>query len=100
MTDEKAAKPKRATSRKRGRPAGSKNKKRDVVAGTLTRCRMCGSTDREPYTGEPAMMLCNGVDNDGNAYNVITWRRTSCSLCGQYRVDQFHEMRADGADAE
>jgi len=95
MAKKKAAKAKRATGRKRGRPAGAKNKQRDVVPGALTRCKMCGSTDRHKYEGEPRVMLSAGVDQDGNDYNVISWRRTSCATCGQYRVDQFFEMRPE-----
>ena len=95
MAKKKAAKAKRATGRKRGRPAGAKNKQRDVVPGALTRCKMCGSTDRKKYEGEPRVMLSAGVDQDGNAYNVISWRRTSCATCRQHRVDQFFEMRPE-----
>ena len=95
MAKKKAANTKRATGRKRGRPAGAKNKQRDVVPGALTRCKMCGSTDRKKYEGEPRVMLSAGVDQDGNDYNVISWRRTSCATCGQHRVDQFFEMRPE-----
>ena len=89
------AKPKRTTTRKRGRPAGAKNKQRDVVPGALTRCKMCGSTDRTKYEGEPRLMISGGVDQDGNPYNVVSWRRTSCATCGQHRIDQFFEMRPE-----
>lgn len=92
MAKKKTAK---KATRKRGRPRGAKNRKREVVTGELTRCKACGSTDREPYEGEPRVVLHKGVDAAGNAYNVVTWRRTRCSLCGQYRVDQHFENRAE-----
>ena len=84
------AKPKRTTTRKRGRPAGARNKERDVVPGKLTHCKMCGSTDRPKYEGE-----ARGGDQDGNLYNCVSWRRTSCATCGQHRIDQFFEMRPE-----
>ena len=88
------AKKKPTRKRRPGRPKGAKTKQRDVAVGTLTRCKGCGSTDREPYTGVREMNH-EGVDDDGNAFNVITWKRTQCSNCGQNRVDQTFENRAE-----
>jgi len=88
--------PKKKTADKRGpgRPKGSKNKKRDVVVADLTHCASCGSTDREAYHGISELDH-NGIDPQGNPYNRVTWKRTKCSACGQNRVDQFFERRAE-----
>jgi len=88
------AKKKAARKRKPGRPKGARTKQRDVVVATLTRCRSCGSTDREPYTGVRDMHV-GGIDPEGTPYNFVSWKRTSCTVCGQHRVDQFFENRAE-----
>lgn len=77
--------------KKRGRPAGSKNKPRDEVEVFISSCRVCGSTDRSKYTHTTTMEL-EGVLATGQRYNQVTWRHTSCLHCGQSRIDRFYEM--------
>ena len=77
--------------RKPGRPKGSKNKTRQVVAVVPPRCKKCGSTDRTPYMGHRRVMQRAGTAPDGKPYNRITWRDTKCLACNQVRVDLIYE---------
>lgn len=82
-----------ATKKTRGRPAGSKNGNYDESAAEPSRCQQCGSTEREPYFGEPIETEYSGVTVDGRAYTHIVRRRTRCRACGQIRFDRAHENR-------
>lgn len=88
------AKKKATRKRKPGRPKGATTKQRDVVVGQLTRCKSCGSTDREPYAGIRELRHA-GTDPEGVEYNVVSWKRTKCTVCNQNRVDQFFEYRSE-----
>jgi hypothetical protein len=55
-------------------------------------CPTCGSTDRTPYRG------CNvqefgGTTPDGQPFTHIVRKYTTCTACGQVRVDMIHENR-------
>lgn len=84
---------KKTNQKRRGRPKGSTNASRDVVAVLPSHCRQCGSTDREAYIGKPIVREITGTV-EGRPYNKITWRRTRCANCGQARVDQTFELTA------
>ena len=85
---------KSSTSKSRGRPTGSKTKERPIATVEPSRCERCGSTDREKYHG--TRTLKHVGEHDGKPYNVIRWKRTRCTACGQHRVDKFHEQTSDG----
>lgn len=82
-----------ATKSKQGRPKGAKTVKKPESTGVLTRCKRCGSTDRDRYTN-PRTIQQSGIGPDGKPYNQITWRNTCCKSCGQVRVDKFYEQIA------
>jgi hypothetical protein len=57
-----------------------------------SRCKKCGSTRREPYHGRKELEF-SGQDKEGKPFTHVVWRRTSCSDCGQARVDRHYENR-------
>ncbi len=80
--------------KKPGRPAGAKTQHVPVEEAELTRCPKCGSTDRGPYFNVRSMAM-DGLDESGQPYTHITWRRCLCSTCGQARDDKTHENRLE-----
>lgn len=76
----------------RGRPKGSRNKQHDQTDGELTRCRKCGSTEREPYFWK-TVTPHKGLLTSGQPYTHIIRRLTRCLACGQSRIDRHHENR-------
>lgn len=91
-TKKKVAK-KKTTTQKAGRPAGSKNNPVDTVEAKATRCKECGSTEREKYFNRREFESA-GVDvHTGEPYTHTVWRRTKCMNCGQHRVDRHRENR-------
>jgi len=85
----KVKKVKKAPKRS-GRPRGARNRDLDTVSGEATRCRKCGSTDREPYFGKRTLDYA-GTTPDGKPYTRVVWRRTVCRSCGQHRMDKSYE---------
>ena len=81
------------TKKKPGRPKGSQTAKRDHVLGELTRCRACGSTDREPYSQTHVTAYSAIHPQTGKPYTHIVRRWTACSACGQARIDYYYENR-------
>ena len=79
-------------TKKRGRPKGAKTVQRDVVTVEPTRCRVCGSTDRDPYRATRRLPH-SGFTPAGELYTTVVWRHTKCRHCGQARVDQTFENR-------
>ncbi len=73
---------------------GSKTEERVVVVAQVTRCpvQTCKSTERDPYFNVRVIPI-GGVDDDGNEYDTVVWRRTKCRNCGQVRDDKSFEMR-------
>jgi len=59
---------------------------------TISRCAVCGSTERDSYSN-----VCEqpypGLDEKGQPYTHIVRRRTACSKCGQARIDRSFENR-------
>jgi hypothetical protein len=81
--------------KKRGRPKGSTKKKTDneTVEATPSRCRACGSTNREAYTTKATQTFAGRVPGTGEPFTHITRRRVACADCGQHRIDRTHENR-------
>lgn len=77
-----------------GRPQGAATKPKQEAIADPSRCGKCGSTNREPYHHKREMEYA-GVDSSGKAYTHVVWRHTSCSDCGQARVDRALENRPD-----
>ena len=82
----------RKTASKRGRPTGSKTQTPDFADVLPSRCKRCGSTERDPYFGPVVSQRYNGTDPQGRHYNLIVRRRTRCKACRQLRIDRFFEM--------
>lgn len=77
-----------AKKKKRGRPVGSKNRKKVAVAKMeRTRCPTCGSKNRSAYC-QKREMEASGKDRDGRIFTAVTWRRCQCRGCGQWRDDR------------
>ena len=73
---------------KRGRPAGSKNRKKVAVAEMKrTSCPKCGSKERTAYC-QRRKMDASGKDIEGRIFTAVTWRRCQCEGCGQWRDDR------------
>jgi hypothetical protein len=51
------------------------------------------STDRTKYHNVKEMPML-GKTPAGKPFNIIVWRRTKCTCCGQIRVDRSYEMRS------
>ena len=66
-----------------------------TVIGELTRCPVCGSTDRKGYNNTRTVRArgLDAEDANGNRVTHITYRRTRCAHCGQRRRDKFRENR-------
>lgn len=73
------------TTRKPGRPAGSKTADRDHQVVVESRCQKCGSTNREKYTGT-VVLQGDGVAPDQKPYSERLIAKTRCLDCGQARV--------------
>lgn len=83
---------KKPAQNKKGRPPGTGTEKKPEVVGTLTRCPYCKSTNREKYRNSRSMQF-SGIDpKTGEPYNLVTWKRTSCSDCNRARIDKFYEL--------
>jgi hypothetical protein len=39
-------------------------------------------------------MVAGGI-KDGKRFNAVVWRRTSCKVCGQARIDKCYEFYPD-----
>ena len=65
----------------------------------LSRCGKCNSTDHTPYNNVREMPG-DGKTSDGQPYNFIVWRRTSCRQCGQTRIDRSFEYRLNKTTAK
>ncbi|MFV0446679.1 MAG: hypothetical protein ACK5Q5_24165 [Planctomycetaceae bacterium] len=75
----------------RGRPKGSTTQPIPVSLAPKSRCKKCNSTDRTEYTNRREHPF-EGIDPDGQPYNRIVFRRTSCAGCGQHRDDKTFEL--------
>lgn len=76
-----------ADAASKGRPKGAKTRKYPEVAGVLTRCPKCDSTERGPYLTK-TVQAYNGVHKaTGEPFTGIVRRKTKCLACGQHRID-------------
>ena len=88
-----------AKTKKPGRPPGSTSKKTaaETVEAPKSRCRACGSTEREAYTTKHiqtyAGVIPEGYPDAGQPFTAIMRRRTLCADCGQHRIDRTYENR-------
>jgi hypothetical protein len=73
------------SSRGPGRPPGVGNLEYDVVDATLTKCRQCGSTERQKYRKDPVIHRQPFSDK----IVVTTWRKTRCLKCNRARRDRY-----------
>lgn len=75
--------------RRRGRPAGAKNREVDVAdAQPPTACIRCGSTNRAPYFNRRDLPIAGRHPVTCQLYQRIVIRRTRCLDCGQHRDDR------------
>lgn len=75
-----------------GRPKGAKTKPRGETEGKLTRCK-CQSTNRTPYTKRRELEYAGIDQQTGQPFTHVVWRHTTCSDCGQARIDRHVENR-------
>lgn len=88
-----AAKPKSKTAS--GRKQGSQTRTYQSADTTATRCPVCGSTDRLPYSKQDELQS-HGRAPDGKPCTHIKLQWTSCKSCGQARIDRtFLNRSAD-----
>ena len=71
--------------------------KPDVVPTSKTRCPKCASTDRVAYFGVVTREI-HGVDETGQPYTHVVWRRTRCKACDQTRIDRHRENRSSQSE--
>ena len=86
-----------STGKKTGRPAGSKTRDRVVVDVRVSQCPKCHSTERTPYPDTPTRLDGEGTTPEGRPYTAVILRRTTCTNCGQHRVDRSYvcELKAE-----
>jgi len=84
-------KPVKKSKAKAGRPKGAKNAK-DISRAVMSRCKKCGSTERGKYLSKRELVV-NGVNEKGERYTHVIWRRCQCLNCGQFRTDVSIENR-------
>ena len=77
------------TTKKRGRPKGKGNAQVQTVDVRLSRCNKGGSTERSKYYQKRELAL-TGINQDGEIYNRVIWRRTRCLECDQIRDDRTY----------
>ncbi|HUX16388.1 MAG TPA: hypothetical protein VMW52_07925 [Phycisphaerae bacterium] len=66
----------------------------DQVEAPKSRCRKCGSTERERYFRVKVQVYA-GTDPQGRPFTHILRRWTHCKQCRQLRVDRALENRAE-----
>ncbi len=72
------------TTRKPGRPLGSKSSTATVTA-PLPRCIKCGATEFATVKKISEQQI-RGHTTDGQPYTSIVRRRVRCTACGQHQV--------------
>lgn len=81
------------TTKKRGRPKGSKTKDKPTVLVHPTRCPSCDCTDTRVVAGSaPQVMSVHGVLEGGIRYTSVVWRNKSCDGCGQYFRERSYQF--------
>lgn len=69
----------------------AKNRRADVVRVLPSACKVCGSTEREPYFNVRERAIAG--ERDGQPHTHVVWRRTRCKACTQTRDDIAYENR-------
>lgn len=90
MMAKKATRSKKPAASKAAPPPASQ------AAPQVTRCAKCGSTERQPYRGEPRVIAQGGV-HQGQSYTHVVFRNTACAECGQHRCDRSYETGSPAA---
>lgn len=94
-----ATKPKKTTTKKTSKrttkPQASKETKPSTSSAdtTATRCRKCGSTERESYQQKHEIPAAGQLAPDGKPASHIKLQWTKCKSCGQSRVDRTYLNR-------
>jgi len=82
-----------------GRPMGSKNQTvTSTVETAATRCKQCGSSERTPYRSTYTKALSG--EFEGEPFNQIIYRHTTCVACHQNRIDKTYVMSLSPKDTE
>lgn len=63
-----------------------------IAEASASRCPRCDSTERSEYHGTTERQI-SGTDSTGKPYTHVIWRRTTCTACGQQRVDRSYQNR-------
>lgn len=90
-TKKKAAAKKKTA--KKGRPKGAANHAREHATAEPSRCPKCGSTNRGPYTQKQVQEWGGVHPITGQPVTHIIRRWTSCTDCGQHRIDRSYENK-------
>jgi len=73
--------------RRRGRPAGAKNVRREVVELNPPKCPSCGrSVSVNLNTVAAAVHHYGGTTRAGESYDQVEWRNVECECGQQLRV--------------
>lgn len=82
-----------------GRPKGSTNQPvNSTVEIAATRCKQCGSSERTPYRSTYTKALSG--EFEGEPFNQIIYRHTTCASCHQNRIDKTYVMSLSPKDTE
>lgn len=66
----------------------------DIAIQHPSRCRACGSTEREPYSNRDEEE-CITTIGEGIPITHIIRQQTRCKTCGQARIDRTFENRPE-----
>lgn len=87
-----------APRRRRGRPAGSKTRRRPAVEVSPSACPACGSTSRTAYRLVRTVSQSGVID--GRRFNRIIRRRSRCTVYRTEREDVCREFILTEAEAK
>lgn len=82
---------KKKTSKKQGRPRGSRTKRRAEIVSVLGQCPRCHST--ELYGCTQRTITEHAGEHAGKPYTHIVRRWKRCAVCGQAVVERTYEHR-------
>ena len=85
--------PKKKKKRSPGRPAGSKNKAKAVMAYAPPSCPRCKSQDLIVRGNNPRKDMIGCFEFQGVKYGRVEWKRVECKDCGQITYQRrFHDI--------
>ena len=85
--------PKKKKKRSPGRPAGSKNKAKAVMAYAPPSCPRCRSQDLIVRGNNPRKDMVGCFEFQGVKYGRVEWKRVECKDCGQVTYQRrFHDI--------